>query len=330
MVCQHSDQMAGTLTFPSRALRERLDHCRATATFGRWLDRRLAVVPPETEDFVAPVTTISGSYEPIGFPVFGRVWELSQDAIGCREVQHALQVCDDGERLMIAAELSGRVSDAIRSPHGNHVVQRVVMLLRQQDFQFVVDELLARPLVPVAQHKFGCRVIQRLLEHGAEDQTDKLLGCLSGDILGLSKHPYGNYVVQHMFQHASERRRSEVMYGIRQHVGPLATDPYGCVVVWKVLTNGNRSERCALVEALSELHEKEPEVIASMACMRHGHAIVEHLLHEPRVARTLEAELSQRSAVLNSSRHGRRVAKLLGLVATEDDGASFGAVIGGA
>ena len=44
-------------------------------------------------------------YAPLGIQVIGKVWEYSQDPIGCREVQHAIETADANTLAGIAAEL---------------------------------------------------------------------------------------------------------------------------------------------------------------------------------------------------------------------------------
>ena len=51
-----------------------------------------------------------GDYTPVGISVFGRVWEYSQDAAGCREVQLAIEMADEENRLRIVAEFHDHAS----------------------------------------------------------------------------------------------------------------------------------------------------------------------------------------------------------------------------
>ena len=60
----------------------------------------------------------------------GRVWELSQDSKGCREVQQAIEEASDDVRCSLVAELCGHVLDAMRCPHANHVLQKCITCSR--------------------------------------------------------------------------------------------------------------------------------------------------------------------------------------------------------
>ena len=60
----------------------------------------------------------------------GQVLRHSMDAHGCRLVQRALALADDAGRVEIARELRGHICEVLESPHGNHVLQRIIELMR--------------------------------------------------------------------------------------------------------------------------------------------------------------------------------------------------------
>jgi len=107
------------------------------------------------------------------------VWRLSQDQKGCLKVQEALQGAgSDDARRAIAAELEGHVWEAMRCPHANHVVQKCIMTMRPHALQFIIDEIESRGAAGVrkiAKHQYGCRILQRLLEHCRPDQVQGLV-----------------------------------------------------------------------------------------------------------------------------------------------------------
>merc|ERR1712190_562957 len=134
----------------------------------------------------------------------GRVWTLSQDADGCRKVQELIEDCTDGEQEGIAAELQGHVWQALVCPHANHVLQKCIMSMRPQTCQFIIDELIMEKKVASgAQLKYGCRVIQRLLEHCREDQVHEICEKLLASGIELSGHHFGSYVMQHLAEYGT-------------------------------------------------------------------------------------------------------------------------------
>ena len=102
----------------------------------------------------------------------GLVVALAFEKRGCRLLQVVLERCDGPGQRHLAAELCGHVCEALESPHANHVLQRLVELLPPGAVRFVLDEMQSWPgrsSADIASHKFGCRIVERLLEHFTAD-----------------------------------------------------------------------------------------------------------------------------------------------------------------
>ena len=57
-------------------------------------------------------------------------------------------------------------------------------------------------MVALSTHQYGCRVVQRLLEHCTmAKQRASVLGEVLRATPALAQDQYGNYVVQHVLQH---------------------------------------------------------------------------------------------------------------------------------
>lgn len=245
-----------------------------------------------------------------GLLVAGRVWSLSQEPIGCRQVQAALDAASsDKAREALAGELRGHVVHASRCPHANHVLQKVVAVLRPGALQFVVEELLAGTVGQTARHKYGCRVVQRLVERCHPHQVQRLVDRLVPETAALGRHPYGNYVVQNLFGHGSEAQRRRMTEGLMKELRLLGSESCGCAVLGAALRHAGAEDRQQLARQLLE----EPGLLAFMACSRYGHAAVLRALDvlegpELEVAcDRLEAEARS----LRASRYGRVVVQRL-------------------
>merc|ERR1712151_511481 len=108
--------------------------------------------------------------------ILGKVWEMSQDQTHCRTVQKLLEDSIDKDRIAIAEELRGRIWDAIHHPYANYVLQKCIETMRPEACQFIIDELMSSDrTLSVAQHKFGSRIVRRLLEFSRADQVSELV-----------------------------------------------------------------------------------------------------------------------------------------------------------
>merc|ERR1712070_1084746 len=72
----------------------------------------------------------------------GNVTELAFDASACRVVQKAIEFGEEEDIASLSFELQGRVREAIRSPHANHVVQKMVEVLPASSLGFAAAEIL--------------------------------------------------------------------------------------------------------------------------------------------------------------------------------------------
>ncbi|CAJ1373190.1 unnamed protein product [Effrenium voratum] len=138
----------------------------------------------------------------------GLVWQLSRDALGCRLVQTAIAVASPAAAKEIAGELRGHVREAAASPHANYVLQKVISQLSPASFIFIAEELVGNA-ARFARHRYGCRIICRLLEYLPSEEKyativslviDELLSSLS-EAQDLCRHNFGHHVAQGILEH---------------------------------------------------------------------------------------------------------------------------------
>lgn len=302
-------------TFPVKVLLGRLEQ-GATAPWSSYLPDHLRPKGVSAKVFETSGSASSSKakaeakpqkkeYSPVGITVLGRVWEYSQDAAGCREVQHAIDVADEETQLRIAAELQDHVWDAASCPHANHVLQKCILALHPRHSQFILDVLMRQRLASqAARHKYACRIVQRLIERCPLEQTIGLLRCLIADVLPISCHAYGNYVIQHILQHSS--LQGELCAALEEHLANLSSDVYGAAAVSCAMTTATQASRLSLAKAIMQ----EPSVLIRLACSRHGHAAAREVLQVVEGPdRTLALRILQHNQNrLQRSRYGRIVA----------------------
>merc|ERR1712007_349105 len=105
----------------------------------------------------------------------------------------------------------------------------------------------ARAVSMVARHKYGCRNIQRLVEHCVHEQVQTLVDHLLSepDVLETCAHQFGNYAMQHIYEHGTLAQRRFLVRLLIQNA-ELAKDSYVCTVVGKILASGDRDDRKSL------------------------------------------------------------------------------------
>ncbi len=92
-------------------------------------------------------------------------------------------------------ELDGHVLKCVKDQNGNHVVQKCIECVDPVALQYIVDSFHGQ-VFSLSTHPYGCRVIQRILEHCTVEQTKPLLDELHEHTESLVQDQYGNYVIQ--------------------------------------------------------------------------------------------------------------------------------------
>ena len=80
---------------------------------------------------------------------------------------------------------------------GNHVVQKCIECVEPNALQFIINAFQGQ-VFSLSTHPYGCRVIQRILEHCMAEQTTPVLEELHQHTDQLLQDQYGNYVIQHV------------------------------------------------------------------------------------------------------------------------------------
>jgi hypothetical protein len=180
----------------------------------------------------------------------GSISQLSLDKVGCRVVQLALEVVDRTDAQNLVAGLHGTVKSAVYSPHGNYVIQRVIERMPTKLTRFIIHELIDEA-ADVARHRFGCRVVCRLLEHSAtDDDTVALVDKILENVGPLCQHSFAHHVIECILEHALPRQKSLIAVKLQVDVLSFARNRAATYVVEKALQNCSSADQCALIEAL--------------------------------------------------------------------------------
>jgi len=245
----------------------------------------------------------------------GRGAALSS-AEGSRAFQAAMREArSNEERAALAGELRGLVWQAIRCPNANHALQKCIEVLPAQATNFIFDELAAGPdgcgggIGLAARHRYGCRVLERLVEQGHSDWYGALLDALVADSAELSVHAWGSYVIQSTLEHAPRKWRRKLHRMIERNIGLADTKPYARAVISKAIENAEDGELASLAQAISS----RPGLLSRMACTRHGYPGVLHLLRALAGAEVHEIrrQLTEEMDTFRRTRYGRIVVAVL-------------------
>lgn len=137
---------------------------------------------------------------------------------------------DLDQKIKMVQELDGHVKRCVHDQNGNHVIQKCIECVPEENIQFIVTTFFDQ-VVTLSMHPYGCRVIQvgdfvlhllffsvslsckwklfvfvifvfalvwqRILEHCKDPNTQsKVMDEILGSVSMLAQDQYGNYVVQ--------------------------------------------------------------------------------------------------------------------------------------
>mmetsp|Transcript_56508 Transcript_56508/g.109048 ORF Transcript_56508/g.109048 Transcript_56508/m.109048 type:complete len:423 (-) Transcript_56508:196-1464(-) len=234
----------------------------------------------------------------------GRVLELALDARGCRLLQRALELGDDQQQVLLAHELKGHVCEALESPHANHVLQQVIELMRPSAVNFIVPELRrwGKPSA-LARHRYGCRVLERLIEHFPPSDLALLVDEVLEEALHLCRHVYGNFVMQHVLEHGEQRQKRCIIDVLCSDLSGAALDQHACSVLDKALSYGSPGDQLLLAEQVVN----ETGLLAAMATMRGGFAATQRLFRVVggRLLEDARSQLVSQAQEIQRTKHGR-------------------------
>jgi len=217
---------------------------------------------------------------PSAVVVQGLVVQLSMDQDGCRLLQSALESGDGAERAAMSMEFYGHVCDALESPHAHHVLQRIVELMPPSSVSFILRELQNKwsPAF-VARHRFGCRVLERVIEHfpacphaGAE--LAYFLESVIQDAASHCYHSFSTFVMQHILEYGSVEQQRAIVRSLSLDLWRAALDMHAVGALDKALSFQPLEDQVALASLILD----SEGLLTRMALTRKGLPVARRLL----------------------------------------------------
>ncbi|KAH8157542.1 hypothetical protein CIB48_g10711 [Xylaria polymorpha] len=209
--------------------------------------------------------------------MIGRVGELSMQMYSCRVVQKALEHVLDDQQREIVDELRSDIVQVAKNPNGNHVVQKAVQMFPRQCIPFIMNAFQGQ-IEHLAVHQYACRIIQRILEHGTDDEKKRLLVDIHACAAKLMTDQYGNYVIQHIIEYGKPEDRSIMIHHVIDRTLALSRHKYASNVVEKCIVRGTMDKRRAIRYKLTTPNNDGMSPLHVMIRDQYGNYVVQKLL----------------------------------------------------
>uniref|UniRef100_A0A8C5E9Q1 PUM-HD domain-containing protein n=1 Tax=Gouania willdenowi TaxID=441366 RepID=A0A8C5E9Q1_GOUWI len=235
----------------------------------------------------------------------GHMVEFSQDQHDQRKFCRHLSASWFSD---IVRELDGHVLKCVKDQNGNHVVQKCIECVQPQALQFIIDAFQGQVFV-LSTHPYGCRVIQRILEHCTQEQTLPILEELHQHSEQLGQDQYGNYVIQHVLEHGRPEDKSKIVAEVRGKVLVLSQHKFASNVVEKCVIHSSRAERALLIDEVCCQKDGPHSALYTMMKDQYANYVVQRMIDmaEPAQRKIIMHKIRPHIATLRKYTYGKHI-----------------------
>ena len=165
----------------------------------------------------------------------------------------------------------------VKDQNGNHVVQKAIERIPAEHIQFVINAFTGQ-VHGLATHPYGCRVIQRMLEHCEEPARAVLLEELHSCASNLIVDQYGNYVTQHVIEHGRAEDRAKIISLITAQLIHFSKHKFASNVVEKSIQFGTDAQRQTIVRILTVVDDKGESPLQQLMRDQYGNYVIRKCL----------------------------------------------------
>ncbi|XP_039041454.1 putative pumilio homolog 7, chloroplastic [Hibiscus syriacus] len=184
----------------------------------------------------------------------GQLVRISLNTHGTRVVQRLIETLKSKHQIsLIKYALKPGILDLIKDLNGNHVLQRCLQCLDNEDNK-IIFEAAVQFCVDIATHRHGCCVLQRCIAHSTRQHRDNLITQVSRNGLLLAQDPFGNYVIQYIIELKVPSAAGNLLSQFKGHYVHLSMQKFSSHVIEKCLKHFAESRSQIIHELISVVH----------------------------------------------------------------------------
>ncbi|XP_054804103.1 uncharacterized protein LOC129307233 [Prosopis cineraria] len=214
----------------------------------------------------------------------GQLVRISLNTHGTRVIQKLIETLKTKQQILLAVSvLEPGFLALIKDLNGNHVIQRCLQCLSNEDNKFIFVAA-AKYCVDIATHQHGCCVLQRCIGHSRGEHRQQLVAEISANAFQLAQDQYGNYVVQYILELRIPSATASIISQLEGSYIHLSTQKFSSHVVEKCLAVFNDEHRARVIhELLSAPHFEQllqdPHAnYVIQSALRHSEGYVHNIL----------------------------------------------------
>ncbi|KDP41370.1 hypothetical protein JCGZ_15777 [Jatropha curcas] len=211
----------------------------------------------------------------------GQLVGICLNTYGTRAAQKLIETLKTRQQIsLVISGLKPGFLALVKDQNGNHVIQRCLQCLSNEDNKFIFDAA-AKFCVEIATHQHGCCVMQRCITHSSGKHRDKLINEISKNSLLLAQDPFGNYVVQYIIELKRPSSVVNLLSQFKKNYVHLSMQKFSSHVV----------EKC-----LKHLEESREQIIHELTSVSR----FDHLLQDPFANYVIQSALAVTKGPLRS------------------------------
>ncbi|KAF9763950.1 Pumilio like protein 2 [Nosema granulosis] len=198
-----------------------------------------------------------------------KIYGLSIHPYGCRVIQKIMESieCID----YIKKEIKDHVFGLIEDQNGNHVIQKYIE--KSKDKSLII-QAFEKNSVYLSTHRYGCRVIQRLLEFCEQQDVKRILSILISNLESLVNDQYGNYVIQHMLTVSDKDEKDRVVKKIINDCYELSKYKFSSNVIEQCVLVSTKPQKEGFLSKFLEMDGDRPRIY-NMSIDMYGNYVVQ-------------------------------------------------------
>ena len=152
-------------------------------------------------------------------------------------------------------------------------MQKAIERIPAEHIYFIISAFTGQ-VHGLATHPYGCRVVQRMLEHCRGPSRKQLLEELHACAPSLIVDQYGNYVTQHVIEHGDTEDRLKIINFITAQLIMFSKHKFASNVVEKSIQCSDNEQRHKIVSMLTTLDERGESPLVHLIKDQYGNYVI--------------------------------------------------------
>jgi len=183
------------------------------------------------------------------------------------------------QQISLAQELEKDVMRLVKDQNGNHVIQKAIERVPHSEIGFIFEAFRGQ-ICSLANHTYGCRVIQRILEKS--EKPSELYSSVVHELhqsgSTLITDQFGNYVTQALLDHGLPEDRVKVIAIVRENIMSFSRHKYASNVVERCLAQGTEEQKKELLIKILESSDTRESNLLQMIKDQYANYVLQKLM----------------------------------------------------